>query len=633
MSRHTEKGFRPRRVEALLACGALAIAAAVLIADAVEACGPYLSLRPYLTRSFWLPMYYTMNLLLPSGIPGGAAPYAGFSANDVPAPLAELRVAYLPLARTATQSQPQSSFEDAGRAAARALAPGVLTGRNLEEARLIDCKIALRVAEGNRNALEEARRKLEAFIASAENRAFVSEARGWLARILYLQKDYVRAALIYLDETDASESPLNRDTLVTSLRWVYAAGEGQMWERAEEFFDTPRHALFLVNLITNPRDYHPLPAESKRWLKERGGKVLTLLREHPNLFTSGTDSDALIMALMRTSVYLGDLAATSKYAAAVPKSGALLQNPEFNWMAAIARFVQHDFAGAEGPLLRMLNAPAASPEDRATAAQALVGVYLKTKRNVDALHAAFVQQSQSAEAHGGPDVVSPRWQWCSYCKDLELPYLLDIYLSDAELLAYLKKYPEPVRPVRYSLAVRHARREEYSEAAKIFTELGALERAERMQTLARLSARAKDSALPAPDRWAAWLDYGDYLAANPDRLFFNDQLWSRMQIYVFLEQYMAGRVTEDPHSQPGYTRIERTAVLAGDRRLRDEQEERWKAYRVFEQVAREAGNSELGRKAAGKIIECLSGINVGSFGRGGEISNAISTWKRWLNAK
>lgn len=649
MNQPRAKKASRRRAFAFMACAALAISAAMVVVEAVQACGPFFSLRSYLTRSFWLPMYFRITSLLPEAIAGGAAPYAGFSAEAVPAALSNLRAAYIPLSRTTRQDQPQSAFEEARRAAARALARGVLSGKNLEEARLIDCKIALRMAELNRDSLDGARRKLEEFIASAENQAFASEARGWLARILYLQRDYVRAALIYLDETDASDSPLKRDTLVTSLRWVYSDGEMQMWDRAQDFFDTPRHALFLVNLVTNQRgSYYP----HSEITKEHGGKVMALLQKHPELFKSGADSDALIMALMRTSLYLGDLASTLKYAAAVPKIGVLMQNPEFNWMTAIARFVQRDFAGAEGPLLRMLNAPSATPEDRGTAAQALVGVYMKTDRKVDALHAAFIQVSQPLEAsENGPDILTPRMQWCSYCQDLELPYLLDIFLSDAELRAYLKRYPEPVGPeirifnwyrrsffsapqvVQYSLAVRLARREKYAEAAKIFTELGAAVRAGRMQALAELFARANDSALPEHDRLAALFDYGDYLASNPDCLFFNDLLWFRMQINVFQEQYAEVWKTEDPYIQPGWTRVERETILADDRRLRDQQEERWKAFHVLERVALQAGHSELGRKAAKKLIECLNGIRTDRFGRAQEISNAISTWKRWLDAR
>ena len=243
-------------------------------------------------------------------------------------------------------------------------------------------------------------------------------------------------------------------------------------------------------------------------------------------------------------------------------------------------------------------------------------------------------------------------QWCFYGQDLELPYLLDIGLSDQELRTYLKKYPDPVGEkirvlgwdkqiyysapeiVRYSLAVRLARRGEYGEAANIFSDLGSAERAEHMKSLARLFARIKDSALSTTERLQALFDYADYIASNPDKLFFNDVLWFGMQTYAFQEKYDRGEWSSDPHYQPGFTRIEREAVLTCDRRLRDEQEERWKAFHIFEQVARDAKDTKLGRRAAEKIIACLYNIRVDRFGRKQEISDAISMWKRQLkNAK
>jgi hypothetical protein len=598
-------------------------------------------------------MYYSMGILLPPNIPGGGIPYAGFSAADAPEALSFLREAYQRLNDAAKTNQMQSALDEAGKAAARALAPGALSNHDLEEARLITCKIALRGAERDPEALAEARRKMEEFIGSAANPAFASEARGWLARICYLQKDYVRAALIYLDEVNSPQSPLNRDTLVTSLRWVYSAGENQLWEHIEEFFDTPRHALFMVNLITNQYPsgllqttgpYYTIP---QLRTKERGPKVLNLLQGHPELFKSGADSEALVMALMRTSLYLGDTAAALKYSGAIAKSEILTGNPEFNWMTAIAHFVQRDYARAEGPLLRMLRAPSATGADRVTAAQALVGVYLKTHRSVDALHAAFIQSSQSLDNQHYEDFGSPREQWCFYGLNLDLPYLLDAYLSDEDLREYLHKYPKPVGPplrvtwsplptlsaqqaVRYSLAVRFARHEEYEEAEEVYTELGFGTRARRMKILAGLLARTRDAALSTPERLSALYDYGTYLADNPERLFFNDLLWHGMQRSVFLETGGPYFYAASPQDQPGLTAAERKVILADDRALRDQQEERWQAYKVLEQVAHESGHSALGQKAAEKIIDCLSGINTLRFGRELEIRKAISTWKHWL---
>jgi len=585
--------------------------------------------------------------LLPPVKRGGTSPYAGFSEIHALPALASLREAYRRITETELPSQ-QPMLEETSRAIARALAPGALSGRELEEARLIDCKIAMRLAERSPAALPAAGKKLEDFLRSAPSPAFASEARGWLARIFYLKKEYVRAAKIYLDEVNSNESPLNRDTLVTSLRLVYSAGQTDLWLHLEEFFDTPRHALFMVNLLTNQSSDSMSNKEIQSLLKPIGHKVLRLLEDHPALFKSGADSEALVMALMRTSLYMGDSASALKYADAIPKSGTLSGNPEFNWMIAIARFAQQDYAQAEAPLLRMLNARSATAVDRATAAQALIGSYLKTNRPVDALHAALIQVSQRLDDRDWEDLSSPRMQWCFWGTNLDLPYLLDAYLTDEQLREYLEKYPKPVGPplsvfswgqqgslsapqvVRYSLAVLYARQEKYEAAAQIYTELGIGARARRMRTLAGLFARTRDEALPASERLTALYIYATYLADNPERLFFNDLFWRGMQRYVFLEQDRYQSSTGSPMDEGDLAETERQAALANDRRLRDEQEERWKAYQVLEKVAREAGHSELGRKAAAKILDCLVRINTGRFGRDEEIQKAISTWIQWL---
>jgi len=238
-------------------------------------------------------------------------------------------------------------------------------------------------------------------------------------------------------------------------------------------------------------------------------------------------------------------------------------------------------------------------------------------------------------------------QWCFYGLNLDLPYLLDAYLTDENLREYLRKYPKPVGPplritwsplptisapqaVRYSLAVRSARHEEYEEAGKIFSDLGFGTRARRMKNLGELLARTRDANLSLPEHLTALYDYGTYLADNPERLFFNDLFWHGMQRNVFLEQGGPDLWPASSRNQPGLTRTERQAILADDRTLRDQQEERWHAFKVLEQVAQESGASALGQKAAAKIIDCLSHINTGRFGREAEIRKAISTWKRWL---
>ena len=60
----------------------------------------------------------------------------------------------------------------------------------------------------------------------------------------------------------------------------------------------------------------------------------------------------------------------------------------------------------------------------------------------------------------------------------------------------------------------------------------------------------------------------------------------------------------------------------GERALKDSQEERWRAYLILNEVARDAGTSGLGRRATKLALQCLRGINTDRFGRQEEILNA-----------
>ena len=95
---------------------------------------------------------------------------------------------------------------------AAARADRALTRREREEVDLIDAKIDLRAGEtGEDEYLASAKRKLEAFLRTARTPEFLSEARGWLARVLYLSNDQTGAGKIYLDKLNRSGSMQPRD--------------------------------------------------------------------------------------------------------------------------------------------------------------------------------------------------------------------------------------------------------------------------------------------------------------------------------------------------------------------------------------------------------------------------------------
>jgi hypothetical protein len=263
---------------------------------------------------------------------------------------------------------------------------------------------------------------------------------------------------------------------------------------------------------------------------------------------------------------------------------------------------------------------------------------------VDALHAALV-----GAAAENPDTLpyyeawQPRPQWCVSCDTLDLPYLLDATLTTEELSAYLRDHSEPsnlriavsyerTAPARafveYALAARLAREGHYPDAEAIYAKLGMSARAKRMGTLAGLAARARDASLPAAQRLQARFDLAVYLADNPERILFNDWLWRGFQQEALVKE------GQDPRWGPGagLTAIEREDLVHAERRLQDAQEERWQAFLQLEQVARDAGDSPLARKAALKILDTLVRINTRRFGRGDEIDAAIRKWRVWLRS-
>jgi len=76
-------------------------------------------------------------------------------------------------------------------------------------------------------------------------------------------------------------------------------------------------------------------------------------------------------------------------------------------------------------------------------------------------------------------------------------------------------------------------------------------------------------------------------------------------------------------------RAERQRLMQAERKLKDQQEERWRAYLILRDVIRDAGPTDLGRQAAILAIRCLRGISE-RFERQEEIRNADLELSRWL---
>jgi len=563
----------------------------------IWACGFDASVREYLNVHFWLPFSKHVHQFEKANVRRVDTPYAGMAVIQS-TPLGRLRSEYRQISKPIP-----AAFDPAAlrQQVAQARSDETLSLREREEVDLIDAKIDIRLGQPAQPApLISARGKLRAFLRAATTPEFLSEARGWLAYTHYLLGEQTEAGKIYLDELNRDGSNLSRETLLHSLSLNYGDdGRGELFSHLEEYFDTPEHAVFAIQLVTNPGQ----PSQAFR-------KVYDLLEKHADLLSSATGSNALAVLGMRTTLRMGDPAAALNVAAMVPPGAAIRSEPDFLWMLASAHFLSRDYAGAERPLLDLFGSSASSADQKAAAAYGLCGVYWKTRNPVEEIRFALLLEAAGAgksytDSLGDSTVTWPVSGW-------DLSLLLEAEASIETLELFIKKYPSGSEGVKYALAVRLARENRYDEAAKTYESIGAAVRATRMRKLADLYRESSQS----PE---AKYRLAEFLSANPERIYFNDRIWGGLQNYAL---YASTDVR--------LTREEHDALAAGERKLRDDQEERWRAYQILKEIIRDSGKSDLGRKSAQLAIRCLRGIATRRFGRQDEIFAADIELSNWL---
>jgi len=298
-----------------------------------------------------------------------------------------------------------------------------------------------------------------------------------------------------------------------------------------------------------------------------------------------------------------------------PVGAPVRSEPDFNWMLGSAYFLSHDFRAAEAPLLRIMDSPEASYPQRAAAAYGLIGVYRKQNNPIEEIHLGLGFKASTQGTADGARAFDVEWTG-----GFDLSLLLDAEAPIAALQGFLAKYgkQEGADQVKYALAVRLARLDRYSESASLFESIGATERAMRMREMARLYRLAYLPGLSPEQSQMARYNLAQFISVNNVSIYFNDTLWSGMQNYLLFGA-----------KELGFTKAERTAQAALERRLRDEQEEYWRAYRILRTVVQDAGKTEMGRRAARLAIRCVRRISP-RFGRRNEIVKADLELSRWL---
>jgi hypothetical protein len=594
----------------------------------LSACGFDDSLREYLDAHFWLPFSKHSQDFEKRNVRRVSVPYAGMAKAQGNTTLEKLRTAYQEIAKPEITGPdtPNVDLTDLREAVTAARADSSLTPKEREEVDLIDAKIDMR--GGARDAPEplvSAKKKLEQFLKTARTAEFLSEARGWLARVDYLLGDQTAAGKIYLDELNRNGSNLSRETLLTSLQMNYGYDGGrELLAHLEEYFDTPEHAAFAIQLATNPHWDRPnlqydRPDPRADRNREAYPRIQSLLEKHSDLLKSEAGANALALLGMRSALRMGDPPAALKIAEMVPSNSAVRTEPDFDWMLASAHFLSHEFAAAEQPLLNLFRSPRSSQNQKAAAAYGLCGVYRKIKNPVEQIRYALWLRTSGLYAMI-PDIADQSVYWASSGWDLNM--LLEAEASIDTLQAFLEKYPnaQNIRVVKYSLAVRLTRENRYEEAAQIYQSINAYWRAPRMRQMAALYREATRADLPPQQAQEAKYKFAEFIQANPDRIYFNDALWNGLQRYA---------LTGDHDSR--FTREERDAQTETERKLQDDQEERWRAYLILRGVVQVSGKTDLGRKAAQLAVRCVRGINTDRFGRQNDIRDADIELSKWLH--
>lgn len=588
----------------------------ILALGLLWACPFDMTFREYLSAQFWMPFSKGGGDFVKKGVPRLSEPYAGMQSASSDTPLDQLRAAY-----QGRISLDPPAFRRAI-AAARALPNSSQADR--DEAALIDAKLDMRSGSRETPApLLEARKKLHLFLKTARTPEFLSEARGWLAYTHFLLGEQSAAGKIYLDEPNRSDSNLSQEVVLNSLRLTYGYDGGpELRAQLPDYFDTPEHATFAIQLVTNPqwsgRYFQYSDETPSEPVPLPYGEIKALLQKHADLLRSERGSNALALIAMRTALRAGDPPAASRLAANIPPRAAIRTEPDFLWMLASARFLSKDFKAAEAPLLQLFQSARASRNQKAAAAYGLCGVYRKTDNPVEQIRfASWLNGANepSGISYGGDGGVADQsiyWAYSGWDRSM----LLDAEAPLAALRQFIDKYPRApgVQLVHYSLAVRLARDNQYEEAAQIFDSINARLRARRMREMAALyrDASRSEEPLPAKFKLAA------YLSENSERIYFNDRLWSGYQSYVF----QGGK-------EHRFTRAERDRQIALERKLKDDQEELWRAHLILREVAKEAGPTDFGRRSAELAIRCLRRLSE-RFDRPAEILAAEIELARFL---
>ena len=584
------------------------------------------TLREYLSANFWLPFAKWPREFQRSNVRRISVPFAGMTNSAGRSSLDVLRAKYRMICLPLKYGE-QTNVPDIGamqKLVALTRADKSLTSGEREEVELLDAKIDMRAGGVEApKLLESAKKKLHTFLRTAKNQAFRSEARGWLAYVERLLGNQSAAGKIYLDELNRNGSNLSKETILNSLSITYGYDGGpELVAHIGEYFDTAEHASFAIQLLSNPHfhDRYEERYEEGNNLSDSYPAIKKHLEASASLFNASHGGNSLALLAMRVALRMGDPSEVRKIAETVAKDGALHNNPDFNWMYGSALFLLGDYVAAERPLLAQFKSRKATESERSAAAYGLCGVYFKTGNMIEQLRFALwlnMAKQRNIQRWEPSQISNMTLYWAASGFDLNL--LIEAEAPIKVLQSFVELNPKlpNIKIVEYALAVRLAREHRYEESAEIYQSLNVGWRAARMRKMASLYDEAKVA--EGPMRQEALYRLAELITQHQEGIYFNDRIWG-MQSHVFVAQ-----------TDVRVTRAERETLIVNERKLKDEQEERWQAFLILKDIVRDSGDKEIQRKAARLAIQCVRKISS-RFGRLEELRAADIELSKWLRS-
>ena len=135
----------------------------------------------------------------------------------------------------------------------------------------------------------------------------------------------------------------------------------------------------------------------------------------------------------------------------------------------------------------------------------------------------------------------------------------------------------------------------------------------------RLATWHEQAKMDGPGKQLARYQMAEFLSANSERVYWNDRIWGGLQRYAMTAE-----------TEVRATPSEREILIRNQRKLKDEQEERWQAYLILRTIIRETDDKELKRRATRLAIQCTRHLYNDRFGRQDELQAADIELSKWL---